>query len=389
MAKFIEKFKATWGDLQNSTKEKRVATLIDGSPHKIYKADEQYSGSLFRLFDQYAIIDMGTNKEDFSIKDQLITSDGVGVEAKFTLNYNIIDEEEKIRKAIVNVDGERDLLVQSITRRLQEFIKNHKAIDVRKEVSNATTLLIEKLPQIEKESDTCFHVRSISIANFLIQNSDLNTIVSKSLKDIETENAQKEITRIKLEKASLEQSFKVNEAKGQIELEKLKAANELELEKLKEQHKLEIEKNKQANQIELEKQKLEVEKIKHQNEILHKLEQADVLQTEHGRFAFFPEEMFNVLKKELELKLANNNDKQKILSQFLQLSLNNNQSYQSGQLNAMKAFLSRHLNIQLTEQNLDTGTVDLAKEIDKLPVATEKKKDENSTENETPKESEQ
>jgi hypothetical protein len=389
MAKFIETHKASWGDLQNSTKEKRVATLIDGSPHKIYKADEQYSGSIFRSYDQYAIIYMGTNKEDFAIKDQLITSDGVGVEAKLTLNYNIIDEDEKIRKAIVNVDGERDLLIQSITRRLQEFIKNFKAVDIRKEVSNATTLLIEKLPVIEKESDTCFHVRSISVANFLVQNSDLNTIVSKSLKDIETENAQREITRIKLEKATLEQDYKVNEAKGQIELEKIKAANELELEKLKEQHKLDIEKSKQANQIDLEKQKLEVEKLKRQNEILHKLEQAEALQTEHGKFAFFPEEMFNVLKKELELKLANNNDKQKILSQFLQLSLNNNQSYQSGQLNAMKAFLSRHLNIQLTEQNLDTGSIDLTKEPEKLPATTEDKKVENPPSNGIPKDEEQ
>jgi len=372
MAKFIETFKASWADLQNSTKEKRVATLIDGIPHKIYKVGEQYSGSLFKSYNQYAIIDMGTNKEDFSIKEQLITSDGVGIEAKLILNYNIVDDEEKIRKAIVNISGERDLIVQSITRQLQDFVRHFKAVSIKKEVANASKMLIEKIPLIEKESDTCFHIRNISVGSFIIQNSDLNAIVSKSLKDVETENAQREITRIKLEKASLEQSFKVNEAKSQIELEKIKAQNELELEKLKEQHKLDIEKNKQSNQIELEKQKLEIEKLKRQNEILHKLEEAEALQTEHGKFAFFPEEMFNVIKKELELKLANNNDKQKILSQFLQLSLNNNQSYQSGQLNAMKAFLSRHLNIQLSEQSIDSPEIDITKEPEKLPEINQK-----------------
>jgi len=389
MAKFIEIFKASWSDVQNSTKEKRVATLLDNTPYKIYPIGEQYSAALFRTYNQYALIDMGTNKEEFAIKDQLITLDGVGVEAKLIINYNIVDEEESIRKAIVNITGEKDLLLQSITRRLQEFVKNFKAVDVRKEVSNATTLLIGKLQLIEIECKTCFQIRSISVANFAILNSDLNSIVSKSLKDIETEHAQREITKIKLDKANLEQSFKVNEAKGQIELEKIKAQNELELEKLKEQHKLEIEKNKQANLIELEKQKLEVEKLKHQNEILHKLEQADALQTEHGKLAFFPEETFNILKKELELKLANNNDKQKILSQFLQLSLNNNQSYQSGQLNAMKAFLSRHLNIQLTEQNFDNGTADLANELEKLPTTTEEKKVETPLVNEAPIDGEQ
>jgi len=374
MAKFIEIFKASWLDVQNSTTEKRVATLLSNTPFKIYAPDEQYSGALFRTYDSYALIDMTTNKEEFVIRDQLVTSDGIGIEAKLTINYQIIDEEEKIRKALVNMNGEKDLLLHSIIRRLQEFIKDFKSVDIKKEVSNSTTMLYDKLSAIEKESATCFHIRSISIANFSILNSDINSIVSKSLKDIETENAQKEITKIKLEKAGLEQDFKISEAKGQIELEKIKAQNELELDKLKEQHKLEIEKNKQTNQIELEKQKLEVDKLRHQNELIYKLEQADALQTEHGKFALFPEEMFNVLKKELELKLANNNDKQKILSQFLQLSLNNNQSYQSGQLNAMKAFLSRHLNIQLSELNLDGGGIDITKEVDKLPETVEKKK---------------
>lgn len=354
--------KAQLIEFQNSTVERRLVTLVKGAPKEIYSAGRTYGGSLFNSTDYYAFVNMTTQKKQFVIGDQLYTSDGVGVEAKFTINYHIKDVDDRIRRAIVNFTGEQDLLVFSITKRLQNFIKEIKSVDVSKKVASATEMLIEQLQSIDAESDSCFYVRNISINSLSILNDDINQIISKSIKDIETEYAHNEVTKIKLAMAGLEQEFKLSEAKGQIELDKIKAQNELELQKLKEQHSLE-------NQFNLEKQKLELDKLRRDDDLTHKLKEADALQTDQGKFALFPAEMFNVLKKELELKYINDNDKHKILKEFSQLVFNSDQSRKAGQLSTMQAFLARYLNVEFTEQS----NTDITKQVeDYLSTRTNK-----------------
>lgn len=326
MSKWVTIKEAKWFDLLHSTSERRLVTVASGSPLGViaFFPTSAYRVPLIRKFDSIAFVNMGPKQVDVSLKGNAGTSDGIAVEGKVSVQVIIRDEERCIKRIVADPNEEERLLSDSILTAIQDTIASHTWHLMMSVGEKFAETAGQKLSELLEKTTSCYAVKSLTVQELRPQNKALAESLEKAARAKEDEKLQTDISRLRAERAACERKTKEEELESELQMQKLRHQRELEEQR--------------------EKLKLQQEKDDAQISAQRKL--SELMKTEAGRIAALPKEMFGYLLKELEVKVTDNKERQKLYLEILRTS----QSFQAGQFNAMKAFLTQHYGVSFSDE---------------------------------------
>lgn len=333
MSKWVIRKEPKWLNLLYSTSERRLVAVASGSPIEVIPIGG-YWVPLIRKYDSLAFVSMGPKQVDVNLKGNAGTSDGVAVEGKASVQVIIRDEESCIKRIAADPDEEERLLGDSILTAVQETISSHTwhlMMSIDEEFAQTAE---KKLTELLDRTASCFAVKSLTIQEIRPQNKEFAESLEKAARLKEEEKLQRDLVRLKAERAALERKAKEDELESELQMQKLRHQWELEG----------------------EREKLKLQQEKDDAQISTQKELSELLKTEAGRIAVLPKEMFGYLLKELEVKIIEDKERQKLYREFLRSSL----SVQTGEIRAMKALLAQQFGVRWSEETpmLPTGEED-------------------------------
>jgi hypothetical protein len=329
-----------WGRTHKSTKDRRIIhTDVDGN-QTVIKKDEEIKSGFFSSSFTLQLLDTSNNTVDVDFSGIVITKDGIKVNGLITVTASIADDDEKILRVFNDEQKEIELFKNSVIHFVQKLINGIVASKLKGSIVDLTDFLLKSKTEITVLNDCCYEAKSFTIKNLDLQDKALNELLNKTVMEKQKEEHSKELTLIRLEQTKKEQELKVSETKGLIDIENTK-----------EENKIELGKKKALADLEIERKKFQLDNTKRVVDRLNKIKEADILKNKEGQMAYFPKEMFSLLERENELLLLQENDRQKIIQTAFSQLYNSNQSFQAGQLIAVKKILENFFNIQLGDIN--------------------------------------
>jgi len=325
---------------------------VDGNFHLVKAGEELNTGIFGKTVMNLFTFDLGTDIFDFDFSGQITSKDGIKLSGAVNLTVRLIKDDDKILRMFFDEKTETELLRIAVLHYVQKFTNTIEAVKMKGNIAALTEFLYKSKSGVSELNDCCYEIISFTIKNLDLQDKELNELLNKTVKEKAKEEHTKELTIIKLEQADKEQEYKIKETKGK-----------LDLETTIEKHKNDLVISKAETDLVVERKKFQLDNTKRVVDRLHKIKEADIFKNKEGQMAFFPQEIFKLLEQENELLLLKENDRQKIIQTAFSQLHNSNQSFQAGQLIAVKKVLENFFNFNFgdfSEVQQGTQTIDTA-----------------------------
>lgn len=351
-----------WLQEHYSTKELKLVFMNGNTPLTVAKIGlVAIPMKWSRDYDRLAFVKMTPQNVEATFVGNFHTQDKIALRGKINAQVKIKEDNESIKRIVVNSQQEEISLTDQIRDVLRKNIALFNYLDIVPLSQDFDEKVLKAINNFLVNTKSCFEVISIAIDEMRPENQQMVAFIEQRAKD----KQQKET-----EKAELIQSLEIKDVQNKYEAEKKQRDSELTmiLAKAEAAHKLEIQ-NKEAEQKRKNDEANFALKMM-QEDMLNRLTEekaltdlnirkgiADIVKDEAGKIAVYPDQMFKLLDKIEEWKIAQLGEKEKVYRECVKLL----GSFQAGQNSAMKAIVERMFNVQLSDH--DISDKDLKKPI--------------------------
>lgn len=335
-----------------SSKEKRLFYLYKGKIH--IKPPGEHRPGLFSLIKSIGYVSLFPKAIEVKIPE-LLTRDGIPMEAEISAQISVYDDESALKKVILD-EKEQELLTKTAIASLcrTECLKSDY-IDIHTVLPQLIELVIVKLVEDRKASRIAHEVQSLSVLKFRSHDNELSKTTLEKAKAIH--NAQQEISKLKHEqdKTRLQTERDMLEAEAKAQLEHLRLESELAIQRAK----------------------AEAEIARLQMELAIKEEAARIFKLPGGETVLFPKESFELEKERVRALASAHKSLEKFHEFLMKYAVQGAEI--KGQLEMFRAAFEKQYGISITSP-LDS-LPELSQQQDSADVAADGSKPGSQAEN--------